>query len=128
MGKLEFHVEKARRNEDFFNSYGLSKSQYNEWGVTVLFYAAMHLIDAVLSQDNSVPGNVRNPKDHITRNWGVGQSTSLNAIYTQYFNLYERSREARYGIISFPDGFLNKLESTNYASVKSHVKAILGLK
>ncbi len=123
----KFHIDKAERNEQFFQSNNLRTSQFNEWGVTVLFYAAMHYVDAVLAKESGLPPKWRQPINHPERNTGVSKSTTLGLIYNNYKNLYDRSIDARYNRITFPPGFLNNLETTLFEPVKLCVRTALGL-
>ncbi len=123
----KFHIGKAERNEQFFQSNNLRTSPFNEWGVTVLFYAAMHYVDAILAQESRLPPKWRQPHNHPNRNTGVAKSTTLGLIYNNYKNLYDRSIDARYTHISFPHGFLNNLETVSFEPVKRCVKTALAL-
>lgn len=123
----KFHIGKAERNEQFFQSSNLRTSPFNEWGVTVLFYAAMHYVDAVLGQETGLPAQQRQPINHHDRNNGVAQSPTLSLVYSQYKNLYDRSKDARYKHISFPPGFLNNMETTRFKPVKLCVRTALHL-
>lgn len=121
------HIGKAERNEQFFQSHNLITSQFSEWGVTVLFYAAMHYVDAVLAQESGLPTQCRQPINHANRNNGVAKSPTLRLVYNNYKVLYDRSRDARYTKIDFPHGFLNNLETTRFEPVKRCVRTALAL-
>lgn len=123
----DFHIRKAERNEDFFQSSDLRASSFNEWGVVVLFYGAVHYVDAVLAQEFNLPTGCQHPHEHSERNTGVAQSLRLNTIYGKYKRLHDRSRDARYNCISFAAGTLSDLETTCFEPIKSCVRTSLRL-
>ena len=127
MGAQSFHIEKAERNERFFQSCNLGASLYNEWAVVVLFYAAVHYVDAVLARESVLPRTQRHPHDHPRRNTGVANSPTLGPIALLYLNLYDRSRDARYTHISFPNYVLNNLETISFQPVRTCARSALGL-
>ncbi len=127
MGSTKFHIDKAERNEQFFQSNNLRTSSFNEWGVTVLFYSAMHYVDAVLAQETALPLHYHHPKKHPYRNTGVAKSLTLASVYNDYRALHDRSIDARYNRISFPPNFLSNLETARFEPVKRCVRKALGL-
>lgn len=127
MGEQRFHINKAERNEQFFQSHNLESSSFNEWAVVVLFYAAMHYMDAVLARESVLSRSQRHPRDHPQRNRGVANSPTLGPIARLYLNLYQRSRDARYTHISFPDYVLNNLTTMSFQPLKTRARSVLGL-
>ena len=123
----KFHITKAERNEEFYHSCGLEKSRFNEWCVVVLFYVAMHYIDAVLFQDASLTKNMQNPKDHKVRTVAVSQCAKLNHVATMYSNLRDRCWEARYHKICFPDGYLHNFTTRVFEPTRTYLRKTLGL-
>ena len=127
MSQKQFHIDKAQRNEQFFLSHGLEASPFNEWAVIVLFYVAMHYVDAVLSQDQQLQPNLRDPRNHSERNEGVAKCASLSPLFAVYGNLYDRSRDARYNKMKFPDHYLSNLKTFCYDPIRKHVRTVLAL-
>lgn len=126
----QFHIFKAERNEAFYGKHNMASmdaATFNEWAVVVLFYISVHYIDAILSQDASLPEDLRDPPDHYTRNRAVSQCSSLASVGSMYSNLYQRSRDARYNRICFPDDFVYKLEKISFKPVREYVRKQLGL-
>jgi len=127
MPNTQFHISKAERNEDFYQTYNLDISKFNEWAVVVLFYILLHYVDAVLRQDASLPKELRDPMNHPTRNTAISQCSALTPISSMYINLYNRSREARYGKIHFPNSYLSGLTTFSFKPVQDHLRKYLGL-
>lgn len=127
MSDEKFHISKAERNEDFYQTYNLDISKFNEWAVVVLFYILLHYVDAVLRQDTSLPKELRDPINHPTRNMAISKCSTLAPISSMYINLYNRSREARYRKIHFPNSYLHGLTTFSFKPVQDHLRKCLGL-
>jgi hypothetical protein len=124
---INFHIKKAERNEDFFQSNNLRASSFNEWGVVVLFYSAVHYVDAMLAREIRLRRELQHPQEHFERSTGVAQSLTLKAIYSAYKRLHDRSRDARYNCTSFKAGVLSDLETTCFEPIKHCVRTALRL-
>ncbi len=96
-----FHITKAERNENFYKNSSLASSKFNDWAATVLFYAAMHYVDAVLAQDSTLPPYFRNPESHPQRAKAIARCSKTVGIHIRYKTLMERGWEARYKFICF---------------------------
>ena len=69
--------------------------QHADWIVTLVFYKALHAVDAYLATLEI------HPKGHVTRNRSVRRY--IEDIFSQYFALYDASREARYETYTYQD-------------------------
>jgi hypothetical protein len=127
MGDKHFHIAKAERNEKFYQTYELNKSQFNEWAVVVLFYVSMHYIDAVLYQDTLLSNKMRNPKNHKTRNSAISQCSKLAQIYPMYSSLRDRCWEARYHKINFPDDYFINFATRVFEPTRVYLRRTLEL-
>lgn len=123
----KFHISKAKRNERFYRKHDLNTSTFNEWAVVVLFYASLHYVDAVLSQDISLSDELRDPGDHLTRRKAILRCANLLPILRYYLELYDRSRDARYRRTSFPEGSLHNIKTSLFEPVQSHLRKCLGI-
>lgn len=122
-----FHITKAEHNEDFYNNSSLANSKFNDWAATVLFYIAMHYVDAVLSRDSTLPTYFRNPRNHEQRKQAVTRCSRTVGIHRRFMILIDRSWEARYHIVCFPDGYLTNLERNSFVPARNHLRRKLGL-
>jgi hypothetical protein len=122
-----FHISKAKRNERFYRKYDLDNSTFNEWAVVTLFYSSLHYVDAVLSQDSSLPSYLRDPRDHENRRDAVLKCTALLPIVNKYLQLSERSRQARYNRTFFEEGALNNIKTNLFQPIQNHVRKHLGI-
>ncbi len=121
MPSAQVHIDKARRNEEFYTSHKLETCGFNEWAIVVLFYALMHYVDAVLNQDTSLSNYYRDPSGHADRKTAIAKCPALDQIANNYFNLYDRSREARYYLLNFNDQYFIKLVSMVFAPAQKYL-------
>lgn len=116
MPSKDAHMSKARSNDSLSAMLG-SKFSSSDWGVTTLFYSALHLVDAYLAQGRFG----QHPKDHGERHVAIAASDFLSQIHSQYRELESRSREARYNCFPFDPGFYNNLRQTKFEPLKTHL-------
>jgi hypothetical protein len=70
----------------------------DDWAITVLFYSALHLVDAYLLEVHGTK-----PSNHTDRNRSVQTEQILNIVSEEYASLYAMSRTARYRpLATFP--------------------------
>ncbi len=85
--RVEKHVEQWKHNRRFAKTID---GQFRDWQINVIFYTALHLIDAALATvDLSVA-------DHTDRNNHVRTNEFFSSVRTQYLDLYRISRITRY--------------------------------
>lgn len=85
------HQNWGRQNKQFYDSIGGSHSQWPDWAMTALFYAAMHEVQAAL-----VSTGLR-PREHKTRKAALREKTGgWLAIAQLYESLFSQSCAARY--------------------------------
>ncbi len=115
------HIKQAQKNLDFLESF-IEDHKFNDWSVTVAFYACVHIIEtAIFTKKNltyqknpiqiehsdDLPNvasraNLPPPKNlswtaklnHAFRNILI--SENFPEIWPQYDYLYKKSKEARY--------------------------------
>ena len=68
-----------------------------DWAITMLFYSALHYIDAFLD------GKGMHPRNHTVRDDEIQNNGSIKAIYRDYRFLKHRSRAARYEIANYTE-------------------------
>jgi hypothetical protein len=84
------HFQQAQSNEGFYEALGADSSTTPEWAMTVLFYSALHYVQAALIHLQS--GSA--PTDHDKRRGAV--RTQFRSIAGKYEALYNASIRARY--------------------------------
>jgi uncharacterized protein (UPF0332 family) len=91
VGSRPEHIRKAQHNDVFLKNELLAMNDYNDWKVVVIFYSAVHYVDAALAVLNIHP--IRH-EGNDGRNAYV--SVHFRKISRKYQTLYNRSRFARY--------------------------------
>jgi uncharacterized protein (UPF0332 family) len=89
------HRKQAQQNLAFAKSFDLITTPYIDWVVTAYFYAALHLVDALLARKENI-----HPEKHEIRRGYVRDKSYLCGIKTEYFTLKDRSEDARYRMIT----------------------------
>jgi len=111
------HLAKAQANESL--SVALQSGASLDWSVTVLFYAALHLVEATLAPQ-------AHSRTHVERDATIRQHPQLRPIYGHYRELKERSLQARYDCQAFSLPAVQRLYVAEYEAIKRHLRPILG--
>lgn len=89
------HLHAAKMNqrtiEFLWNS---NNDEHLPWVVTVAFYKALHVVEAVLALEPS--GEQQHFDSHETRNRMLKRTRKFQKIYELYIQLYQQSQIARY--------------------------------
>ncbi len=120
MPSFSDHVQQATHNEAFYQV--IDKNVYSDWAMTVLFYAALHYIDAFLGQVGIHPGG------HETRDTILSNRKELRPIYGHYRHLKDCSRNARYYCNSFTLNQLQQCYGGSFAPIRKSVLRLTGSK
>jgi hypothetical protein len=110
MATIDQHVAQWIHNRKCAESID---RQYRDWQINVIFYAALHAIDAAWVQLGV------NVSDHESRNQAVRNNESLASIRVRYLDLYRISKVTRYD--AEPDSWLPE----KYLTVPDLVGALL---
>lgn len=91
MPTTEEHIKKYNENRKLLDTnLNIENCEFYNWIVTVSFYAALHLVEAKLAEDNI------DSTDHFARNNNVERFSKFKNIRNEYKTLYDKSRVARY--------------------------------
>jgi hypothetical protein len=85
------HIEQAALNEKLAEH--LSRTPYADWRCTVIFYAALHYIQAYFSQYSSVVF-----ERHVDRDDAIVRDRNIAPIRNDYRSLKDWSQDARYNM------------------------------
>jgi hypothetical protein len=112
------HIAQANHNQSFVDSF--DPNTYSDWSATVLFYVALHYIDAFLSLKGQHP-----PKHEVRDDW-VRKVPELRPIVADYFRLKNFSINARYvPPTRFSAGQLNDLRTKHLAGIRAQLKKFI---
>ena len=114
------HIAQAEKNERLYES--LLGTEFNDWAITVLFYCALHYVDAYFAQRIGT-----SPSNHNARNKLIALTSELADIETDYRELYARSVDARYNIVVMPEDKIRQERASHFIPIRAHIRALLNL-
>ncbi len=108
------HLQRARDNELLAAQLKADVGFSNDWAITMLFYSALHYVDAFLA------GKRMHPLNHDDRDEEIERNGSLTDIYRHYRRLKDFSRSARYEIANYAKADVH-LARTKLEAIKNHL-------
>lgn len=115
----EEHLTKAQEILALRNTLDLSKPGAIGWSITMLFYAALHYIEAYLVATKGI-----GCKHHFSRATEIQIDPRIKSLYREYSMLETLSREARYDVSPFDVGDLRYAESC-FENVREAIEALI---
>lgn len=110
------HLARAQQNLRFAESFDLKTTPYLDWVVTAYFYAALHLVDALLWEKDQL-----NPELHEHRRDCVKGKWYLRGISFEYRSLKDHREDARYRLITMSSAKVEKTIIPLYKAIESHI-------
>ncbi|AQS58001.1 hypothetical protein [Desulforamulus ferrireducens] len=117
MPALEQHISQYQKNKQLLEQscFDIENTDYPEWVVTILFYTAVHLIEAELAKYS------QHCLNHKTRNKAVIAVENCKPIFPEYETLYRQSKKARYDCTIFTPKKIKQIWSL-FERIESHLK------
>lgn len=84
------HIDQYKKNKELAQEKLLCENKHNDWKVTILYYAVIHVIESSYAQNNI------HFTSHFSRNKFLNSSRRHADIIDMYDNLEMLSRRARY--------------------------------
>ena len=109
------HVAKAQGNETFADSIDPTSQPRIDWKLVVLFYTAMHYVEAYMAKAMNM-----HLRSHTTRDSYISRETNLKKVRIDYAHLKYFGYNARYEL----DGFTIK-DIQDAKTYLANLKAIL---
>lgn len=94
MASKEKHIQKYNKNKQVFNSELFNIENNFDWKVTIIFYAAVHLIEGSIDGKTKCTSH-KDRYDIVNR--------SFRKIIDDYENLYKLSKKARYNCVKIKE-------------------------
>ena len=120
MPKQDEHLARAKQNLAFAESFDLDQTPYKDWVVVAYFYAALHLVDALLYFRDHI-----DPPNHETRGNFVREMDYLKKIRFHYKELKDRSEDARYMLLPFSKTKIDSDVIPHYREIEAHILPLL---
>ena len=114
MASKDDHLWQANHNEQLYSQ--LSNTDFLDWAVTLIFYSALHYVDAYLATKN-----VHIQFDHGARERWITRDSNLRRIQRQYWDLKDASEDARYKVRHFRQAEVESLKENQFEMIKSHM-------
>jgi uncharacterized protein (UPF0332 family) len=113
------HLKRAQENEKLAHALKKLRTPSGvDWAITVLFYSALHYVDAFLAGKNC------HPLTHEDRNDEIEANGSLAEIANDCRRLEDLSREARYNIAEYPPEKF-AIARARFERIKDHVTSLM---
>jgi hypothetical protein len=110
------HLARSSSNLAFARSFDLTTTPYLDWVVTAYFYAALHLVDALLWEKERISaGNHETRKSYVRNKW------YLRGIKDEYRELKDRSEDARYRLITVTSTKIVQQVVPLYEAIEKHI-------
>lgn len=97
MPRLQEHLDKAKHNENYYQSFNLDNTPYLDWVVNGIFYSAVHYVDAYFATIRFHPRDHQRRIDRILQDNNLGRNFYIN----YYRPLDQHSRSGRYNMKVF---------------------------
>jgi HEPN domain-containing protein len=110
------HLQRAKHNLAFARFFDLKTTPWPDWAVVGYFYAALHLVDALLAREDKV-----HPETHEIRRELVRTKRYLREIRSEYRNLKDHSDDARYRLITFTSIKIERDVIPLYEQIENHI-------
>lgn len=91
MASASDHIALANRNQEALTHLLVEHKRFSEWITSIAFYKALHVIDAMLDEDDSPM-----PHDHRRRAEILKSDPRFDNVYKHYHALWNASCIARY--------------------------------
>ena len=111
------HLARARQNLAFAKTFDLKTTPYIDWAVTAYFYAALHLVDAILFEKEQLSGGKHEDRKQYIKT----RPLPLAIVRDEYRTLKDHSEDARYRLITMTS---HKIENTIiplYEAIERHI-------
>jgi len=113
------HITKAEGNAALATSLPLDTQARIDWALIMLFYAAMHYIEAYLATLG------QHLRSHTTRDAFVGRDPNLKTIYAEYRDLKFYGYTARYEVYAFQAEDVTNHAAKHFATIKANLQSLL---
>jgi len=110
------HLDRARQNVRFAESFDLATAPYLDWVITAYFYAALHLVEALLYARENLHSD-----NHAERREFIRDKGYLTAIQQPYRDLKEFSEQARYRLFPFTASEIRGKIIPCYRRIESYI-------
>jgi hypothetical protein len=115
-GRAQEHIDEAEANYRRYELM-LGASENVPWATALLFYSALHLIQAYARYRTRhwIPRDHEDRADYVAENMPLG-------IAFHYTKLYRASRLARYSMVKYTRAEVRTLHDDQFAKIRRHLR------
>jgi len=106
------HFNKAQHNEKFFNHFDVDKTEFRDWVVVGIFYAAIHYYEAYFARYG------KHSYSHEARDEWIGNDSRIGDTYTEYRELKQYRRLASYKDKNFTPADIRNFVLPKFNTIK----------
>ena len=117
MPDIETHQKQAAHNERL--AMQLAETEYSDWAVTAVFYAALHHVDAYLHTKEVYC------RLHPRRDAEIARNPNTRPIYKDYGHLKMMSEDARYNGAAMPSHKVKEVAIPKLEKIKNHLRRLV---
>ena len=117
MERIE-HLTKAEHNEKFFRSFDMNSTDFRDWIVTGVFYAAIHYYEAYFALKNKHSGS------HGTADDWISNDEKISDTHFDYRELKQQRRKASYSKKSFTSDEIRNVILPKFDNIKSKILSL----
>ncbi len=119
MPTKEEHLAKAAGNETLALSLALDNQTNIDWALTILFYSAVHYVEAYFALSG------QHLKSHTTRDSWIGRDSALKRIFNEYQDLKFYGYNARYEVSNFKVTDVRDVAIKAHATIRAYIETFI---
>ena len=112
-------MAQARHNQTLASLIKTTQPGYCDWAAIVLFYSALHLVEAYLANMGE------HPEGHADRSRALEEHGILHPIWADYRILKDYSEDARYRCVAFAVDDIDSLERVEFKNIQDCISGLL---
>jgi hypothetical protein len=112
------HLDKADENERLAMSLDLATPGAASWAMTMLFYAALHFVEAYFATKGF------HHRSHVKRTDAINNDPALRSVAATYGIMQLDARNARYEAVPCTSADVAKMKA-NLDRIKAHITPVL---
>ncbi len=112
------HLSKAEHNEKFFRSFDMNNTDFRDWIIIGMFYAAIHYYEAYFALKNKHSGS------HDTADDWISNDTKISDTYYDYRELKQQRWYANYKAKRFTPDEIKSVVLPKFENIKSKILSL----
>jgi len=115
------HLKEAHTNYQRYQRF-LTEPENFDWAIVLLFYSALHLVQAHAISKAKADASVIRPESQFDRDRYV--ANHLGSIVYEYTALRNASEDARYNLVKRPVAEIQQFHDKCFLKIKNHMAGL----